>query len=633
MFTTGVCHGKPLKTIADATWGHPPAQFKCVLFDECIRKPIRMKLLLEALTLYLISPADSSWIAKCVSIGCSCMYARENYAYKSLIQVHALFLREASCGLNNLVITDDLSLPPPPPTSLFSPSFDSRAKKHILVDLPEEVNLMKMTNMDFSTLPDYSYNGSDKSQDFDVTTPGKYDNILALEMHDLELRLDNNSTLNFIRVFKGLAIIDLSNNRITRIKKNTFMNMSNLKVINLNNNMIISIEQDAFQDLSQLSVLQLSKNSLITVPSNIPPSLQVLTLAENRFGHFTINLHYPKLMILDLCGNFLSKSDLIILNDVKFLKRICLGDNGVGMPANLNVKAPYLANITLSALFQMHALLDNATVEELSQFLSLKDLTLIHFHINTLSFLANKTQLMNLRLEHLTWNGTETNVTEYFENKNSLNRISLDQSPTLANLLLFKTNAISILKNLTHLSLQFTGIKTLSPVSLPSLSKLHLDISFNALICDERLQWVVDARAVQPNFLLSEDNTICAAPEERKLVDELRVSNVTMATPTPSTTIGSPVTSSLGPAPSSRGTVRAPVFRTEFVDSRLAPEQRVSYQSEGRTGIIVMGAVVGVLSAAATALIFVYGLNRQAKTKFAPLTLRGYSQETTALVE
>lgn len=77
--------------------------------------------------------------------------------------------------------------------------------------------------MDFSTLPDYSYNGSDKSQDFDVTSPGKYDNILALEMHDLELRLDNNSTLNFIRVFKGLAIIDLSNNRITRIKKNTFM--------------------------------------------------------------------------------------------------------------------------------------------------------------------------------------------------------------------------------------------------------------------------------------------------------------------------------------------------------------------------------------------------------------------------
>lgn len=84
-------------------------------------------------------------------------------------------------------------------------------------------------------------------------------------------------------------------------------------------------------------------------------------------------------MILDLCGNFLSKSDLIILNDVKFLKRICLGDNGVGMPANLNVKAPYLANITLSALFQMHALLDNATVEELSQFLSLKDLTLSKF--------------------------------------------------------------------------------------------------------------------------------------------------------------------------------------------------------------------------------------------------------------
>lgn len=78
------------------------------------------------------------------------------------------------------------------------------------------------------------------------------------------------------------TLLDLQNNKISKIKENDFKNMKFMQILILVNNKITTIDPKAFAGLVSLQRLHLSKNLLKSVPQNMPKSLQELRLHENE---------------------------------------------------------------------------------------------------------------------------------------------------------------------------------------------------------------------------------------------------------------------------------------------------------------------------------------------------------------
>uniref|UniRef100_A0A665TUS0 Ig-like domain-containing protein n=1 Tax=Echeneis naucrates TaxID=173247 RepID=A0A665TUS0_ECHNA len=87
-----------------------------------------------------------------------------------------------------------------------------------------------------------------------------------------------------LKPFLALEMLDLSNNNIVDIKASSFPTLP-LKNLFLNNNRISSLETGCFTNLSSsLQVLRLNRNRLSTIPAKIfqLPNLQHLELSRNR---------------------------------------------------------------------------------------------------------------------------------------------------------------------------------------------------------------------------------------------------------------------------------------------------------------------------------------------------------------
>ncbi|NWS95421.1 EPYC protein, partial [Mionectes macconnelli] len=73
-------------------------------------------------------------------------------------------------------------------------------------------------------------------------------------------------------------------NRIRKISRNDFANLSNLKRIDLTANFISDIHKDAFRRLPQLQELVLRDNRIRQLPE-LPSTLTFLDVSKNRLGH------------------------------------------------------------------------------------------------------------------------------------------------------------------------------------------------------------------------------------------------------------------------------------------------------------------------------------------------------------
>ncbi|KAH0616737.1 hypothetical protein JD844_028103 [Phrynosoma platyrhinos] len=73
-------------------------------------------------------------------------------------------------------------------------------------------------------------------------------------------------------------------NRIKKVYRDDFTNLSHLKRIDLTSNFISEIDEDAFRNLPQLQELILRDNKIRQLPE-LPPTLIFIDISNNRLGH------------------------------------------------------------------------------------------------------------------------------------------------------------------------------------------------------------------------------------------------------------------------------------------------------------------------------------------------------------
>ncbi|KAL7849932.1 hypothetical protein SRHO_G00192810 [Serrasalmus rhombeus] len=149
-----------------------------------------------------------------------------------------------------------------------------------------------------------------------------------LEMLDLS---QNKLTKLPDDVFKPLSCLrnlDLSSNQITHISEDSFAGLELLERLYLYNNAIKSIHSAAFDGLEQLLELKLQGNQLTTIPALKMPRLLLLDLRFNRIPSLgPSDLQTPKLESLKLAGLGLSTLNEEFLSILKNIHELDISNN------------------------------------------------------------------------------------------------------------------------------------------------------------------------------------------------------------------------------------------------------------------------------------------------------------------
>ncbi|XP_050293925.1 protein slit isoform X3 [Anthonomus grandis grandis] len=128
--------------------------------------------------------------------------------------------------------------------------------------------------------------------------------------------------------------LDLQGNNITAIYESDFHDLGRLKILQLSDNQISKIEKDSFQDLSSLERLRLNGNVLKNIPDNLlaPVSkLFRLDLSHNQIsviGKKTLK-GAPSLRTLQLDNNRITCIDDSAVREMKDLEVITLNNNNI----------------------------------------------------------------------------------------------------------------------------------------------------------------------------------------------------------------------------------------------------------------------------------------------------------------
>lgn len=105
-------------------------------------------------------------------------------------------------------------------------------------------------------------------------------------------------------------VLDISQNRIKDLRRDSFNGLLDLKFLYLQENIIRFIEEDTFAKLTDLEALDLSGNGLMHIPTEIfnLPRLRNLYLADNYFKSFD---NIPKMIIAPLQKLSLANNKLL----------------------------------------------------------------------------------------------------------------------------------------------------------------------------------------------------------------------------------------------------------------------------------------------------------------------------------
>ncbi|RWS14692.1 Carboxypeptidase N subunit 2-like protein [Dinothrombium tinctorium] len=123
--------------------------------------------------------------------------------------------------------------------------------------------------------------------------------------YELDLSLNELTSVNFSEPMESLSSLDLTGNEIQEIKSKAFDNVPTLEFLDLTDNQIEEIEVDAFAKLKNLKYLNLTNNKLGSLQKDTFNSLiwlRELRLAKNPLTHIHPDLLLPlkNLMLLDL---------------------------------------------------------------------------------------------------------------------------------------------------------------------------------------------------------------------------------------------------------------------------------------------------------------------------------------------
>ena len=104
---------------------------------------------------------------------------------------------------------------------------------------------------------------------------------------DCEADEQEMTSIDGVRSYTNLVVLDLHHNRISSLSANAFQGLTNLQKLHLYDNHISSLDANAFQGLTNLQGLSLSQNRLSSLDANQfqgLPNLQTLSLGGNQLS-------------------------------------------------------------------------------------------------------------------------------------------------------------------------------------------------------------------------------------------------------------------------------------------------------------------------------------------------------------
>ncbi|XP_052833921.1 chaoptin isoform X4 [Octopus bimaculoides] len=269
-----------------------------------------------------------------------------------------------------------------------------------------------------------------------------------VNLHKLEiLRLSNNriSNIELIENLPSLVLLDLSYNDITIIKKKTFKNLCSLQELYLSNNKISIIEQRSFENLERLRTLFLYNNKI----SNIE---------RESFENL------PELADLDLTGNEIFKIDQNSFVNVTRLEYLHLSHNKISNIEESTFK-------TLGSLKDLGLSYNQiSNIEEIA-FKNLHSLRYLDLSYNQISIIKESTfkTLHSLRDLDLSFNNISNIEESAFKNLGNLQELDLSHNQ----LSKIKESTFKTLHSLRDLDLSHNNISTIKQGTFENLYSLQ----------------------------------------------------------------------------------------------------------------------------------------------------------------
>uniref|UniRef100_A0A665TUR1 Ig-like domain-containing protein n=1 Tax=Echeneis naucrates TaxID=173247 RepID=A0A665TUR1_ECHNA len=364
-----------------------------------------------------------------------------------------------------------------------------------------------------------------------------------------------------LKPFLALEMLDLSNNNIVDIKASSFPTLP-LKNLFLNNNRISSLETGCFTNLSSsLQVLRLNRNRLSTIPAKIfqLPNLQHLELSRNRVrrveGLTFHGLHALRSLKMQrnglsrlMDGAFWGLSNMEVLQlDYNNLTEVSKG----WLYGLLTLQQLHLGH---NAIIRFPPHLPPCLLLEESSFVGLSLLDELHIGNNRVSFIADgafrglsNLQMLDLQNNEISW--TIEDMNGPFSALDKLKKLFLQGNQIRS----VTKKSFSGLDALQHLDLSNNAIMSVQANAfsqMRNLQELHLNTS--SLLCDCQLKWLpiwvaeqtflpcVNASCAHPQML--KGRSVFAVSQDEFVCDDFPKPQITVQPETQSALKGANVT-------------------------------------------------------------------------------------------
>lgn len=251
------------------------------------------------------------------------------------------------------------------------------------------------------------------------------DQLMILDMSQNELNSEWVNRDTFSGLIR-LVVLNLSNNKITKIDSLMFQDLNNLQFLSLENNKIMRISEGAFSSLKNVHSLSLSHNKLTHIDSHHFSNFYVLDqlfLEENRI----VSIHprsfenITKLSDLVLNGNNLGEIPEAVKN-LRFLKSLDLGKNDISVVESAHFEG-------LDNLFALR-LFDNSIVNITKDaFATLPSLQILNLASNKIKFIDRQAFGSNSTVKALRLDMNElTDIRGVFVNMNYLGWLNISNN-------------------------------------------------------------------------------------------------------------------------------------------------------------------------------------------------------------
>ncbi|KAI8499459.1 hypothetical protein Bbelb_225100 [Branchiostoma belcheri] len=166
-------------------------------------------------------------------------------------------------------------------------------------------------------------------------------------------KIQNISTSTFPSM--ELWALDLTQNRLTAVRRDDFARLTKLKYLHLYSNSITSVEDGSFANLADLLVLEIYGNSLTNVSAATFEglvSVEQILIGGNPIKSYPDDTfwHLPKLSLLGLIGNPLVNISDVLLSRLQGLKNLAIADTGLtsvpALPASLESLVMFRNHLT-----------------------------------------------------------------------------------------------------------------------------------------------------------------------------------------------------------------------------------------------------------------------------------------------